>query len=168
MLDALVRASFMPSLPLPQRLRPHGGRQPTGGAVVDWELVRRLLDLRDEEGMPFPGGYQAQRGRQEEGRRVRILRRRPEQTLATSGGLGSLHRWNSVGHPLNPETVDIVAKDDTQKQRTDTAVQANEWLGEAATSAFGKGTEITGSSVEEVGKRLKVTAETNRGGIAGW
>lgn len=93
---------------------------------------------------------------------------RPEQTLATSGGLGSLHRWNSVGHPLNPETVDIVAKDDTQKQRTDTAVQANEWLGEAATSAFGKGTEITGSSVEEVGKRLKVTAETNRGGIAGW
>lgn len=64
--------------------------------------------------------------------------------------------------------MDIVAKDDTRKQRTDTAVQANEWLGKAATSAFGKGTEITGSSVEEVGKRLKVTAETNRGGIAGW
>lgn len=108
----------MPSLPLPQRLRPHGGRQPTGGAVVDWLPVRRLLDLRNEEGMPFPGGYQAPRGRQEEGRRARIVWRRPEQTLATSGGLGSL--------------------------------------------------QITGSSVEEVGKRLKVTAETNRGGIAGW
>ncbi|TGZ18101.1 hypothetical protein DV517_30740 [Streptomyces sp. S816] len=66
------------------------------------------------------------------------------------------------------DTVDIVAKDDARQQRTDTAVQANEWLGKAATATFGKGTEITGSSVEEVGKRLKVTAETDRGGITGW
>ncbi|MFJ3651605.1 VanZ family protein [Streptomyces murinus] len=66
------------------------------------------------------------------------------------------------------DTVDIVAKDDARQQRTDTAVQANEWLGKAATATFGKGTEITSSSVEEVGKRLKVTAETNRGSIAGW
>ncbi|MFJ2170901.1 MULTISPECIES: hypothetical protein [Streptomyces] len=64
--------------------------------------------------------------------------------------------------------MDIVANDDTRKQRTDAAVQANEWLGKAATATFGKGAESTGSSVEEAGKRLKVTAETNRGGIAGW
>ncbi|MEU0060036.1 VanZ family protein [Streptomyces sp. NPDC006334] len=66
------------------------------------------------------------------------------------------------------ESVDVVAKDDAREQQVDAAVDANEWLSTAAKATFGTDTEIVSSSVKFVGDRQKVTAETNRGSIAGW
>ncbi|MEU4166967.1 VanZ family protein [Streptomyces sp. NPDC026665] len=66
------------------------------------------------------------------------------------------------------ESVDVVAKDDAQKQQVDAAVDANAWLSTAAKATFGTDTEIVSSSVKFVGDKQKVTAETNRGNIAGW
>ncbi|MER5858255.1 VanZ family protein [Streptomyces sp900105245] len=66
------------------------------------------------------------------------------------------------------EAVDIVAKDDARQRRTDIALQANAWLTKAATATFGSGTEIVSSSVKTVGGKQQVSAQTNRGTIAGW
>ncbi|MEU4170402.1 hypothetical protein AB0F46_26440 [Streptomyces sp. NPDC026665] len=66
------------------------------------------------------------------------------------------------------EPVDIVAMDDARERRTNMALNANEWLSTAAQATFGTDTEVISSSVKAVGDKQRVSAETNRGSIAGW
>ncbi|SEQ36180.1 Glycopeptide antibiotics resistance protein [Streptomyces sp. yr375] len=66
------------------------------------------------------------------------------------------------------DSVDIVAIDDQRKNFAESAIQADEWINTAAKGIYGSDTQVRETTTEKRGKRLKITAETNRGSIAGW
>ncbi|GGU12478.1 VanZ family protein [Streptomyces lateritius] len=66
------------------------------------------------------------------------------------------------------EPVDVVAKDDRTRALAESSAEADEWITEAANAVFGDGTQMQQIAAQSHGKRLKITAETNRGSITGW
>ncbi|MFF1309193.1 VanZ family protein [Streptomyces sp. NPDC058307] len=66
------------------------------------------------------------------------------------------------------DSVDVVAMDDQKKNLAESAVQADEWINTAAKGIYGSDTQVRETATERRGSRLKITAQTNRGSIAGW
>ncbi|MCQ9179913.1 VanZ family protein [Streptomyces sp. IBSBF 2953] len=66
------------------------------------------------------------------------------------------------------DSVDIVAMDDQRRDFADSAVQADEWITEAAKGIYGSDTKVGETATEKKGSRLKITAQTNKGSISGW
>ncbi|SER03849.1 VanZ like family protein [Streptomyces sp. yr375] len=64
--------------------------------------------------------------------------------------------------------VDVVARDERTHSLAESSMQANEWITGAAKGIYGSDTEVTESATRKSGRRLKITAETNRGSISGW
>ncbi|WP_232542992.1 hypothetical protein [Streptomyces sp. QHH-9511] len=64
--------------------------------------------------------------------------------------------------------MDVVAKDDRTRALAESSAEADEWITEAANAVFGDGTQMQQTAAQSHGKRLKITAETNRGSITGW
>jgi VanZ like protein len=66
------------------------------------------------------------------------------------------------------DSVDVVAMDAQRQNLAESAVQADEWINTAAKGIYGSGTQVRETATERRGNRLKITAQTNRGSIAGW
>ncbi|MEU1510547.1 VanZ family protein [Streptomyces sp. NPDC005811] len=65
------------------------------------------------------------------------------------------------------DPVDVVAMDDRRRDLAESAGQAEEWIAAAAKGVFGNDTEVRGTSAEQDGSRLRITAETNHGTLTG-
>jgi hypothetical protein len=95
--------------------------------------------------------------------------RRPVRDLlwgALVAGLGAVAMVSFFDSRIQP--VDIVAMDDHRRDLAESSIEANEWISTAAVGVFGSDTQVQQTSTEKSGKRLKITAETNRGSITGW
>ncbi|MFF9566632.1 VanZ family protein [Streptomyces sp. NPDC014685] len=64
--------------------------------------------------------------------------------------------------------VDVVAADDRRRAYSEGLDGSEEWILDAATGVFGKGTQVTETSAKKSGRSSLITAVTNRGSISGW
>ncbi|MHC5902933.1 VanZ family protein [Streptomyces sp. S6] len=94
--------------------------------------------------------------------------RRPARDLLWGVSVLAVGAAFTVFFQTRIDHVDIVAMDDARQARGQTAEEAIVWITDAATATFGAGTRILGSAAETSGKRVKVTADTDRGDIVGW
>ncbi|MEU4876573.1 VanZ family protein [Streptomyces sp. NPDC021608] len=65
------------------------------------------------------------------------------------------------------DRVDVVAMDEHRRDLAQSAVQADEWITTVAEGVFGSGTRVRETASATQGRRLRITATTNRGTVTG-
>ncbi|MEU3242919.1 VanZ family protein [Streptomyces sp. NPDC006875] len=84
-------------------------------------------------------------------------------SLATVGAVAVVGVFHS-----HIDSVDVVARDDQTHNLAESAVRADEWINTAAKGIYGSDTQVRETATQKYGSRLKITATTSRGSIAGW
>lgn len=103
---------------------------------------------------------------------VRLQRktyRRPAQDVilgAVIAGVGAVALAGFFHFRI--ESVDVVAADDRTHKLAEETSGADVWIAAAAEGFFGSDTQVKQTSIKNYGKRVRVTAETNRGTVSGW